>query len=194
MNHILVLIAEVLAAIVLFDVLVVLGLMMMLKLRHNEIVEAPYLPLQDSWTRGPMRLAHRHRLPVQDGWSRDETIAWATSGRNFPERLFSLQQMTVAFSPDETCPICAGRLDHTGFTPHRLVTEDAPGAPIFERGLQHAVINLRANAATQTRMAANNDGTLSDADMSDAQLLGAKLCEMQDGQSIKLVGVDGRLA
>lgn len=103
---------QVFLAIVAFDIVVVLGLVVLLRLRRDELVAAPYRPLEERWLRGALRHAHRHRLPLQDGWSRDETTRWAQAGRDFPERLFARRHILVSFSPDELCPVCAGRRRH----------------------------------------------------------------------------------
>lgn len=109
MVDVLVVVGKIVLAITVFDILVVLGLMLSLRIQRSTIREAPFVAAADHASESPTRRVHNHRLPLQDGWTRDETIAWAKAGHDFPDRLFNLHQMIVVIDEGEECAICVGR-------------------------------------------------------------------------------------
>lgn len=109
MVDVLIVVGKIVLAITVFDILVVLGLMASLRIQRSTIRDAPFLADSGLALSSPTRRVHNHRLPLQDGWTRDETIAWAKAGHDFPDRLFNLHQMIVVIDEGEECAICVGR-------------------------------------------------------------------------------------
>lgn len=149
MTSVLVILAKIVLAITVFDLAVVLLMMLVLRLRRSGIRNAPFTPVETLALDPELRRAHNHYLPLQDGWTKDETLEWAKSGRDFPDRLFNLQQMLVVFPDGDECPICVARSIRVTEAEAAVApaTQHRPALPTVRQSVPAAVRSARTRVA-----------------------------------------------